>query len=206
MEIVDAARGRDAPGVSQVGPVSGAEPGVRARPAHGSPGSPVLAPPSQTKPSICWRNSFQGPLGRRAGLGPRPAPPGGSRSPPSLARPPPEVAKAGGGRRAGAHAGVAEARKPGGPGRWTHERPRGVGSARLARGHSRCARWVEDDSASLGSVFLAGRREGPTKFPVTPQTSRAGRGLLQPGAGGGGQKGRGGKAGPLGAQGFPDFL
>lgn len=164
---------------------------MRARPAHGSPGSPLPAQPSQIKPSICWRNSFQGPLGRRAGPGPHPAVPSGSGSPPSLAPPPPAVAEAAGGRRAGAHVRVAEARKPGGPGRWTHQRPRGVGSARLARGHSRCARRVENDSASLGSVFTAGPHEGPTKFPVTPQTSRAGRGLLQPGPGGGGQRGRG---------------
>lgn len=92
---------------------------------------------------------------------------------------------------------VAEARKLGAPGQWTHRRPRGVGSARLARGHSRCARRVEDDSASLGSVFPGGRREGPPKFPVTAQMSRAGRGLRQLGPGGSGQRGRGGGGGVL---------
>ncbi|XP_046951143.1 collagen alpha-1(II) chain-like [Lynx rufus] len=98
---------------------------------------------------------------------------------------------------------VAEARKLGAPGRWTHRRPRGVGSARLARGHSRCARRVEDDSASLGSVFPGGQREGPPKFPVTAQMSRAGRGLRQLGPGGSGQRGRGGGGGSSGRPGLP---
>lgn len=130
-------------------------------------------------------------------------PPGGWGSPLSLAPPPPEVAEAAGGPRAGAHARVAEAREPARPGRWTHERPRGVGSARLARGHSRCARQVEDDSASLGSVFTAGRRERPVKFPVTPLTSRAGRGLLQPGSGGRAAEKARGQAGSSERPGLP---
>lgn len=103
MEFVDAARGRDAPAVSQVGPVPGAKPRLGAQPAHRSPGSSLPTQPTQIKPSICWGNSLQGPLGRSTGLGPRRAPQGGSRSPHSLAPPPPEGAEAGGDRRAGAH-------------------------------------------------------------------------------------------------------
>lgn len=56
---------------------------------------------------------------------------------------------------------------PANPGGGRPQRPRGILSARLARGQSSCARRVKDDSARLGSVSTAGRREGPTKFPGT---------------------------------------
>lgn len=114
-------------------------------------------------------------LGRRAGLDSRPEAPEGNWSPPLLSPLKAEGVEAGDGE--GPKALVGESYKPGEPRRRTpRETPRHQERA-ASRGQSSCARWVKDDSALPGSVFTAGRREGPTKFPVTPRPpSRRGRG------------------------------
>lgn len=114
-------------------------------------------------------------LGRRAGLDSRPEAPEGNWSPPLLSPLKAEGVEAGDGE--GPKALVGESYKPGEPRRrMPRETPQHQERA-ASGGQSSCARWVKDDSALPVSVFTAGRREGPTKFPVTPRPpSRRGRG------------------------------
>lgn len=175
MEIVDTARGQGAPGASWVGPVPRAAPqggswkGPREPGGRrrGLSGPCPRAANSEIKPSICWGNFFQGLLGRILDdtTGRKPQP-----TLPSLKAEGAEVA--GGARRMRAQV----PRPPGDPAR---------SGARL----------VQDDSASLGAVLTAGRRERSAKFPLTPQTSRGGQGAPKPGPEASGEPGSQGAGG-----------